>query len=66
VKHWYVCSISLAGMTTSIEGCTATKTTTTATGDVEVRCAKITNHVAQGDPVHEAKMGVFPVRWRDA
>ena len=45
--------------------CTATKTTTTATGDVEVRCAKIPNHVRQGDPVHEVKLGAFPVRWRD-
>jgi hypothetical protein len=38
----------------------------TATGDIEVRCSKILKHVAQGDPVHEAKLGVFPIRWRDA
>ncbi|MGI5245164.1 hypothetical protein [Dactylosporangium sp. CA-139066] len=49
-----------------INTCTATKTTTTATGDVEVRCAKPTGHASAGDPQHEAKLGVFPVRWRSA
>jgi hypothetical protein len=44
--------------------CAAVHTTPTANGDVEVRCAKRPDHVAQGDPVHEAKLGVFPVRWR--
>ncbi|GAA3283822.1 hypothetical protein Dvina_01440 [Dactylosporangium vinaceum] len=44
--------------------CSATKTTTTATGDVEVRCTKIAKHVEQGEPVHEAKLGAFPIRWR--
>ncbi|GAA4264116.1 hypothetical protein [Dactylosporangium darangshiense] len=53
-------------MTDATGTCPATKTTTTATGDIEVRCSKILKHVAQGDPVHEAKLGVFPIRWRDA
>jgi hypothetical protein len=44
--------------------CPATKTTPTATGDVEVRCTKPADHTAQGDPTHEAKVGAFPVRWR--
>lgn len=35
----------------------------TATGDVEVRCAKPADHLAGGDPQHEAKLGAFPVRW---
>lgn len=48
------------------ETCATTKTTLTATGDVEVRCTKPSGHVAGGDPQHEAKLGVFPVRWRDA
>jgi hypothetical protein len=47
-----------------INTCTATKTTTTATGDVEVHCTKPATHVADGDPRHEAKLGVFPIRWQ--
>lgn len=47
------------------ETCDATKLTPTATGDREVRCAKNPGHVGGGDPVHEAWVGVFPVRWRD-
>jgi hypothetical protein len=43
-----------------IETCTATKTTTTATGDVEVRCTRPAEHP---EP-HEAKLGAFPIRWR--
>jgi hypothetical protein len=43
--------------------CPATKTSPTATGDVEVRCTKPAGHVAAGDPQHEAKLGVFPIRW---
>lgn len=50
----------------SEETCGATKTTPTAGGDLEVRCARDPDHVEQGDPVHEAWVGVFPVRWRDA
>ncbi|WP_433221958.1 hypothetical protein ACQP00_22160 [Dactylosporangium sp. CS-047395] len=42
------------------------KTTTTATGDVEVRRGKIARHIEQGDPVHEVKVGPFPIRWRAA
>lgn len=46
--------------------CGATKLTPTATGDLEVRCAKTPDHVAAGDPVHEAWVQkVFPVRWRE-
>ncbi|WP_432831174.1 hypothetical protein [Dactylosporangium sp. CA-092794] len=41
--------------------CPATKTTPTASGDVEVRCTKPANHP---DPQHEAKLGAFPIRWR--
>ncbi|WP_432831165.1 hypothetical protein [Dactylosporangium sp. CA-092794] len=37
-----------------------TKTTPTASGDVEVRCTKPANHP---DPQHEAKLGAFPIRW---
>ena len=46
-----------------VNTCPATKTTTTATGDVEVRCAKLADHPFAGDPQHEARLGVFPVRW---
>lgn len=46
--------------------CTAVKLTPTATGDVPVRCAKHLDHEASGDPVHEARLGVFPVRWTSA
>lgn len=45
--------------------CTAVKLTPTATGDVAVRCTKHPDHVTTGDPVHEGKVGVFPVRWTD-
>jgi hypothetical protein len=45
--------------------CSAVKTTLTAGGDVEVRCGKEPEHIAAGDPVHEAWIGVFPVRWTD-
>lgn len=44
--------------------CAAMKTTPTADGDLEVRCAKPAGHVERGDLQHEAKVGVFPVRWR--
>ncbi|MER7008475.1 hypothetical protein ABT297_36250 [Dactylosporangium sp. NPDC000555] len=47
-----------------IATCPATKTTTTATGDVEVRCTKPAGHAESGDPRHEARLGVFPVRWQ--
>ncbi|MEV6924189.1 hypothetical protein AB0M46_06710 [Dactylosporangium sp. NPDC051485] len=47
-----------------IANCPATKISPTATGDIEVRCTKPTGHVETGDPQHEAKLGVFPVRWR--
>ena len=43
--------------------CAASKLTTTATGDVEVHCTKPADHAAHGDPQHEAKLGVFPIRW---
>jgi hypothetical protein len=46
-----------------ITNCAAVKTTPTATGDVEVRCTKPADHVERGDHEHEAKLGVFPVRW---
>ncbi|HTJ35230.1 MAG TPA: hypothetical protein VL738_18545 [Dactylosporangium sp.] len=46
-----------------INTCQATKTTTTATGDVEVRCTKPAGH---RDAQHEAKLGVFPIRWSSA
>lgn len=47
------------------ETCTATKTTPTATGDLPVTCGKPATHLTDGDPVHEAWVGVFPVRWTD-
>jgi hypothetical protein len=48
------------------ETCAATKLSPTATGDLEVSCAKKPGHVAAGDPVHEAWVQkVIPVRWRD-
>jgi hypothetical protein len=47
------------------EICTATKMSPTATGDIAVRCTKPAGHVTAGDPQHEGKVGVFPVRWRD-
>jgi len=46
-----------------ITSCAAVKTTPTATGDIQVRCAKPADHVAHGDPQHEARLGAFPVRW---
>ncbi len=46
--------------------CAAVKLTPTATGDIPVRCTKHPDHVTAGDPVHEARVGVFPVRWTDA
>jgi hypothetical protein len=49
----------------SEETCTATKTSPTAVGDVEVRCQKPSGHVKDGDPQHEGKVGPFPVRWTD-
>jgi hypothetical protein len=50
----------------SEETCSAPHTSPTATGDLEVRCAKQPGHVAAGDPVHEAWVQkVFPVRWTD-
>ncbi|MEV8511438.1 hypothetical protein [Dactylosporangium sp. NPDC051484] len=49
-----------------ITTCPATKTTTTATGDVAVRCAKPAGHVESGDPRHEARLGAFPVRWQES
>lgn len=46
--------------------CTATKSSPTAEGDVEVRCAKKPGHVEAGDPQHEGWVRkVFPVRWTD-
>ncbi|WP_327008540.1 hypothetical protein OHA72_15565 [Dactylosporangium sp. NBC_01737] len=50
---------------TSGATCGATKTTPTANGDIEVPCAKSAGHVERGDPVHEGRVGVFPVRWTD-
>jgi hypothetical protein len=47
------------------ETCAATKLSPTATGDVEVRCAKAPGHVEAGDPEHKGWVRVFPVRWRD-
>jgi hypothetical protein len=47
------------------ETCSATKTSPTATGDVEVPCRKAAGHVGAGDPQHEGRVGVFPVRWRE-
>lgn len=47
------------------ETCDAVKMRPTATGDVEVRCTKAPGHVAAGDPVHEGKTGLFPLRWED-
>lgn len=46
--------------------CTAVKLTPTASGDIPVQCAKHPDHVTGGDPVHEARLGVFPVRWVSA
>lgn len=37
----------------------------TANGDMPVPCGKKPGHVAAGDPVHEGRVGVFPVRWTD-
>lgn len=42
--------------------CTATKTTPTDNGDREVTCSKPAGHTPT-DPIHEAWIGVFPVRW---
>jgi hypothetical protein len=42
------------------------KLTPTATGDIPVRCAKHPDHVTEGDPQHEGRLGVFPVRWVSA
>ncbi|MEU7869458.1 sigma-70 family RNA polymerase sigma factor [Dactylosporangium sp. NPDC049140] len=39
--------------------CAATKTTTTATGELEVRCTKPAGH----EGPHEVKLGAFPIRW---
>ncbi|WP_426503098.1 hypothetical protein ACPPVO_36500 [Dactylosporangium sp. McL0621] len=50
---------------TATAGCPATKITTTATGDVEIQCAKIAKHVTQGDAVHQGRLGAFPIRWAD-
>jgi hypothetical protein len=47
------------------ETCTSTHLSPTATGDVEVRCQKPAGHVEAGDPQHEGKVSVFPVRWTD-
>lgn len=49
-----------------INTCVATKLTPTAGGDITVQCGKAPDHVAAGDPQHEAKVGVFPVRWVSA
>jgi hypothetical protein len=48
------------------ETCAATKTSPTAAGDLEVRCAKEPGHVEAGDDQHEAWIGVFPVRWTNS
>lgn len=50
---------------TTVETCAATKLSPTATGDLETRCAKPLGHVERGDPDHEGRHGVFPIRWRD-
>lgn len=47
------------------EACSATKTSPTAEGDVEVRCTKPAGHVDAGDEQHEGRVGAFPVRWRE-
>lgn len=52
------------GRLMATETCTATHTSPTANGDLEVHCAKDPDHVDQGDDQHEAWVGVFPVRWR--
>jgi hypothetical protein len=41
------------------ETCTATRTTDTATGSIDVRCTKPPGHGGQ----HEGRVGAFPVRW---
>lgn len=46
-----------------INSCPSVKISPTATGDVEVRCTKPAGHTAAGDPQHEARLGVFPIRW---
>jgi hypothetical protein len=43
-----------------IKTCEAVKLTPTATGDIPVRCTKPAGHP---EPLHEAKLGAFPVRW---
>lgn len=47
------------------ETCGAVKMRPTATGEVEVRCTKPAGHVAAGNPWHEGRTGVFPLRWQD-
>lgn len=43
----------------SEERCEATHTSPTAEGDVTVRCVLPAGHEGR----HQAKVGVFPVRW---
>jgi hypothetical protein len=50
-------------MTDEQKSCTSTKFSPTASGKVEVRCAKPADHLERGDLEHEGKVGVFPVRW---
>ena len=45
--------------------CEATKVSPTAVGDLKVQCWREPNHVAEGEPQHEAWQGVFPIRWVD-
>ncbi|HTJ39987.1 MAG TPA: hypothetical protein VL738_42860 [Dactylosporangium sp.] len=47
------------------EECSATHVSSTATGEVEVRCQKSAGHVEAGDPQHEGRVGAFHIRWRD-
>jgi hypothetical protein len=47
------------------ETCMATHDSPTATGTVTVHCTKPAGHVEDGDPDHEGKTGVFPIRWTD-
>ena len=47
------------------ELCGKVKLRPTATGDVEVRCAKPAGHVEAGDPQHKGMTGLFPLAWTD-
>jgi hypothetical protein len=51
-------------MADDLHTCIATHTSPTASGPIVVTCVKRAGHVEAGDPQHEGRVGVFPVRWR--